>query len=216
MTLTKAGGTAALICAGTYLIGFALLVSVLAPTGYGTTAINAQAVVDLIHASPSTMIAWNLTIYVVNALALMVLVVALKHRLHAAPGWAGVTQAQGVVWAALVLGAGMVANVAVEQALRLYATDPVAAAELWLSLHYVELGLGGGNEIAGGVWILCLSLAGLRADPAMIWRHWLGLAVGIGGLLTIFPPLGDAAGAVFGLGAIVWFIATGIALLRNA
>ena len=41
----------------------------------------------------------------------------------------------------------------------------------------------------------------------------LGLLTGLGGLLTILPPLGEVAGAVFGLGAIAWFIAVGLALL---
>ena len=41
----------------------------------------------------------------------------------------------------------------------------------------------------------------------------LGLLTGIGGLLTIFPTFGEVAGAVFGLGAIAWFIAVGLALL---
>jgi hypothetical protein len=32
--------------------------------------------------------------------------------------------------------------------------------------------------------------------------------------LTILPPLGDIIGAVFGLGAIAWFVAVSVALLR--
>lgn len=159
MTLARIGGFAALVCAATYLTGFALLVTLLAPLGFGTSRIDPAAVVAFIDARPGVMIAWNTTIYVVNALALVVLVVALAHRLSPAPGWAEVTRAFGLIWAALVMGAGMIANVAVERAAALFAEDPVAAADLWAVLHAVELGLGGGNEIAGGVWILCVSIA---------------------------------------------------------
>jgi len=102
MTLSRIGGLAALICAATYLVGFALLVTLLAPLGFGSE-IDPAAVVEFIHANPSLMIAWNTTIYVVNALALAVLVVALSERLSPLPGWAAVTRAFGLIWAALVL-----------------------------------------------------------------------------------------------------------------
>lgn len=215
MTLTRIGGLAALTCAATYLIGFALLVTLLAPLGFGTGEIDPDAVVAFIDARPGVLIAWNTTIYIVNALALTVLAVALAERLAQLPGWAAVTRAFGLIWAALVLGAGMIANVGVERAVHLYPQDPGAAANLWAMLHAVELGLGGGNEIAGGVWISCVSLAGLigRRLPHLI--AWIGLFTGLGGLVTLVPALGDAAGAVFGLGAIGWFLGVGVALLTT-
>lgn len=215
MTLTRIGGIAALICAATYLIGFALLVTILAPLGYGSNAIDPAAVVAFDAARPGILTAWNSTIYVLNALALIVLVIALSGRLAAAtPDWAGVARGFGLVWSALVLGAGMIANVALERAAHLYPTDPGGAVELWTTLHAVELGLGGGNEIAGGVWIGCVSLAGLIGGSLARPVVYLGLLTGLGGLATVIPTLGDIAGAVFGLGAIAWFIAVGIVLVR--
>jgi len=211
----KIGGLAAFICAATYLVGFALLVTLLAPLGYGSGEIDADAVVAFNMARPGILIAWNTVIYVVNALALAVLVVALHARLEpTTPGWAAVTRAFGLIWATLVLGAGMIANVAVDRAAHLAASDPTAAAQLWEILHAVELGLGGGNEIAGGVWILGVSIAGLRGRSIGKVPAILGLVTGAGGFATIIPALGDSAGAVFGLGAIAWFIAVGIVLYR--
>lgn len=94
-------------------------------------------------------------------MALEVLVVAIHSRLRkGTPGWAEVTRALGLIWATLVLGAGMLANVAVERVAYLAPIDMERAVSLWETLHAVELGLGGGNEIAGGVWIGCVSLAG--------------------------------------------------------
>lgn len=213
MPLQLFGGLAALACASTYLVGFALLATFLAPMGYGTAEIDTQAVVAFIHERPGIMLAWNSTIYIVNALALVVLVIALRARLAVArPGFAEVTLGFGLVWAALVLGAGMLANVAVEQANLLYTADPIAAAERWQLLHNVELGLGGGNEIAGGVWILSVSLAGVLGGGLARWIGWLGVLVGASGLATVMPAIGDVTGAVFGLGAIVWFLAVGAAL----
>ena len=44
---------------------------------------------------------------------------------------------------------------------------------------------------------------------------WLGLAVGVAGLLSIIPPLSATAYA-FGLLSILWFAWLGIAMLRSA
>lgn len=214
MTLQKIGGLAGLTCAATYLFGFAFLVTMLAPMGYGTIDIDARAVVSFIDTSPSLLILWNTVIYILNALALAVLVVTVHARLRtAAPDWAEVTRALGLIWATLVIGAGMIGNIAVERAAYLAPTDMDRAVTLWETLHAVELGLGGGNEIAGGVWICVVSLAGLlyRAFGKVVVA--IGLLTGLGGLLTLIPAIGDIAGAVFGLGAIAWFIAVGLALL---
>ena len=118
-------------------------------------------------------------------------------------------------WQLLVLGAGMIANVAVERAAHLYPTDPEGAAALWSVLHAVEQGLGGGNEIAGGFWLLSAGIAGwfARTLPGPVAA--LGVLTGIGGLATLLPPFGDAAGAIFGLGAIAWFVAVGTVLLGS-
>lgn len=213
MTMTRTGGLAALVCAATYVAGFALLLTHLAPLGYGTADIDAAAVAAFIDARPGILLAWNGMIYILNALALVVLVVALSAaQTDATPGWASVTRGLGLVWSALVLGAGMIANVAVERAAHLYPTDPVAAADVWSVLHAVELGLGGGNEIAGGVWIGAVSLAALIGGSLPGPVALLGLLVGASGLATVIPALGDAAGAAFGLGAIVWFAFVGGAL----
>ena len=120
MSLTCFGGLAALACAATHLVGFALLLIYLAPMGYGTTAIDPAAVVGFIHDNPAVMLAWNTTIYIVTALALAVRVVALRA---------------------------------------------------------VELGLGGGNEIAGSVWIFARALpvdwpGYCRGRPGGSGRRW--------------------------------------------
>ena len=214
MTLRTFGGLAALTCAATYLVGFALILTLLAPLGFGTSQVDTAAVVAFIAEQPGVLIAWNTTIYVVNALALVLLVVTLYRRIATTmPDAAAFTCAIGLIWSTLVLGAGMIANVAVEQTNAL-ADNPEAAAELWQTLHAVELGLGGGNEIAGGAWILAVSIAGLRSGTLGRVIAMIGTVSGAAGLATILPPLGDSAGAVFGIGAIVWFIAVGVALLR--
>lgn len=214
MTMKRIGGFAALICAATYIFGFALLVTVMAEAGFGSDAIQGADVVRFTVTNQALMITWHTVIYVVNALALVVLVVALTGRLrNASPDWGTMSLGFGLMWTTLVLGAGMLGNVTTERVVVLAATDFDAAVRTWEVLHAVELGLGGGNEIAGGVWIFCVSLAALLHRSFGKIVIGLGLLTGLSGVLTIFPPLGEVAGAVFGLGAIAWFIAVGLALL---
>lgn len=213
MTLQKTGGLAALACAATYLFGFVSLVTFLAPLGFGSGDTDASAVVAFIDAQPGLLIVFNTVIYILNAFALAVLVVALDARLKTTtPDWAAITRALGLMWATLVLGAGMMANVTVEHAAKLFPIDPAQAADDWAVLQLVELGLGGGNEIAGGVWILLVSIAGLMGRTLGKITIGLGMLTGAGGLATLVPAIGDVAGAVFGLGAIAWFMAVGLSM----
>lgn len=212
-SLRRAGGIAALTAAATYLFGFALLFTLLAPSGYGSDNVDAARVVAFIDANMGLMTIWNLVIYVLNAFAVAVLALALAERLHPA-SVALVSGAFGLMWAVLVLGAGMLANVALVAVSQSYSVDPQAAETMWRTLSAVENGLGGGNEIAGGVWVLVTSIAAWRLGVLSKALSALGVLIGVSGLITVIPPL-EVAGAIFGLGFIVWFVWVGVALLRG-
>ena len=79
----------------------------------------------------------------------------------------------------------------------------------------MQLGFGGGNEIAGGVWVLLIGWAALRARELPRALSYLGVVAGVAGLITVVPAL-EAIGFVFGLGLIVWFVWLGIIMLRSA
>jgi hypothetical protein len=75
--------------------------------------------------------------------------------------------------------------------------------------------LGNANgEILGGFWALLVSLAALRVGGLPKGPIFLGLLVGVVGIITILPGLIDLVG-VFALGQIVWFVWLGIVLLRS-
>ena len=85
----------------------------------------------------------------------------------------------------------------------------------WQGFETVASGLGNGNgEILGGLWVLLVSLAALRAGGLPKGLNMLGLLVGAVGIITILPGLIDLVG-VFALGQVIWFVGLGIALLRN-
>ncbi len=214
--LQRFGGIAALIDAATYIIGFVFLATLLAPSGYGTDSIDANTVVAFFAGNSLIMYAWNMIIYVINGIFLTILAVALYQRFRdRAPGFSLLSAVFGVIWATLVIGSGMIANVGMAEVIKVYATDPAAAASLWHVLHTIEIGLGGGNEIVGGVWVLFVSAAALQTLRLPKLLSWLGMLIGLAGLSSAVPGLSEIGGAVFGLGFIVWFAWTGLAMLRD-
>lgn len=209
--LTKIGGYAALGCGLTYVVGFALYLTILAPLGSGDYPAKIAFAAD----NYTVLALWNLTIYVLNALLLAVVAVALWDRIRpASPALAQVSLTFGALWATLVLAAGMVANVGLKEALSVFSTDPERAASLYQIFLTVENGLGGGNEIAGGIWVLTLSIAGFMTKRISKGLSILGTVIGISGLASAIPALSEVLGAIFGLGFIVWFFWAGVALLR--
>jgi hypothetical protein len=84
-----------------------------------------------------------------------------------------------------------------------------------MALDPVIEGLGGGTEIVGGLWTLLISWAALRSGGLPRSLNNAGLVVGMAGILSAVPALGEAAVMVLGLGQIVWFAWLGLAMLRS-
>lgn len=120
------------------------------------------------------------------------------------------------IWACVVIASGMVANIGMDTVVGLYGKDPAQAATAWLAIDSVVLGLGGGGgEILGGTWILLISWAALQAREFPKALNYLGVLIGLVGLISVVPVLGELRGLIFGLGQIVWFVWLGIILLRS-
>jgi len=214
-TFQKMGGIAALIEAGTFVVGFVLLFTLLAPLAEGN--LDPVENVAFLAENQTIIYIWNLIIYVVFGLFLVVLELALFDRLKTDPPiLAQIATAYGLIWAGLVIAAGMVANIGTGVVVSLLNTNPAQAGSAWLAIDTVRNGLGGGNEIVGGVWVLLVSLAALQTKRLPKALNIFGIIIGFAGLATIVPPLGEIGGAIFGLGLIVWFIWLGIVMLRSA
>jgi hypothetical protein len=108
----------------------------------------------------------------------------------------------------------MISNIGLGAVADLAETDAARAETVWSTLDAVTNGLGGGNEIIGGIWVLLVSIAALRAGVFPRTLNYLGLVSAAAGIVTIVPAL-EATGMVFGLGLIVWFSWLGIVLLRD-
>jgi hypothetical protein len=209
--LQKLGGIAALIEAALYITGFALFLTVLDPSGYDG---HVQKVAFLADNQVASYIA-NLLIYVVFGVVLVVLVLALHARLKkGSPAIMQTATAFGLIWAGLVIASGMIANIGNSTVVGLFSENQDQAVALWLAIVTVQEALGGGNEIVGGLWVLLLSWAALSAGKLPKVLNYIGVLVGLAGILTVVPAF-DVLMDVFGLGQIVWFAWLGIVMLRE-
>lgn len=210
--LQKFGGFAALYLAFAYLIGMVIFILVL---DYPSISDPAQKVALLIEMQMVTF-STNLLMYVFFGVILVVLALALYDRLKSgAPALMQVATAIGIIWAGSLVASGMVANAGIAPVVALYATDPAQAALTWQGIESVVSGLGNGNgEILGGLWVLLVSVAALRAGGLPTGLNIIGLLVGAVGIISIFPGLIELSG-VFGLSQIIWFVWLGIVLLSG-
>ncbi len=212
--LQKTGGIAALIEAATFIIGFWVYLNFLEPADYGSPMGDTTRHVAFLDDNRVLMYVWHLIIYVLFGIMLVVLTLSLDERLkEGAPVLARLSTAFGFIWAGLVIASGMVANIGIVSIVELRSIDQTQAVALWHAVDFVVNGLGGGNEIVGGIWTILVSKAAMDTNKLPGSLNILGIIVGTAGILTTIPPL-EMLGAIFGLGLIVWFIWIGIVLLR--
>lgn len=212
-TLQKFGGFAALYMAAAHLIGIVIFLVIL---NYLSITDPAQKVALNVE-KQMVIFSTNLLMYVFFGFALIVLSLALYDRLKSdSPAIMQVATAVGIIWAGSLIASGMAANAGLATVVALYAKDLTQAVLTFQAIEAITNGLGNANgEILGGLWVLLVSLAALRAGGPPKGLNILGLSVGAVGIITIIPALNALTG-VFGLGQIIWFVWLGIILLRNS
>ena len=210
----RAGGVAALYLGAAFLLPMPFFLVVVDYPG----ATDMAEKVALLAANHASMHVMYLITYVVFGVVLAVLALALHARLRrAAPALMQVATAVGLMWAVVLVASGMVFNAGMAAVVEAYPTNPDQAQSMWQAIEPVAQGLGSGSggEFLGGLWILLVSIVSLRSRSLPRSLSWLGLAVGVAGLLSIIPPL-SATAYVFGLLSILWFAWLGIAMLKSA
>ena len=210
--LQKMGGLAALYEAAAYVVGIVFFIGIVDYSG----VVDPLQKVALLVDNQAMLSLINLIIYVLFGIVLVVLSLALHDRLKAgSPAIMQTATAFGLIWAGVVIASGMIYNIGLGVVAELYSTDPAQAATVWLAIDAVFEGIGGGVEVLGGLWVLLVSWAALRTAELPKVLNYLGLLVGVAGIITLVPALGEIGGMVFGLGQIVWFAWLGIVLLRS-
>ncbi len=211
--LQKMGGIAALYEAAAYvvgMVGFLLVVDisgVVDPVQKVALMVDNQAFLYIMH----------LIIYVVWGVFMVVLALALYERLKAgSPAIVQTATVFGMMWACVIIASGMIYISGMGNVVDLYGKDPAQAATVWLAIDSVFDGLGGSNEVLGGIWILLISWAALRAGGLPRVLNYLGAVIGVAGIVSVVPALAEIFIYIFALGQIVWFIWLGIAMLRGS
>ncbi|MDH4017527.1 MAG: DUF4386 domain-containing protein [Actinomycetota bacterium] len=208
----RLGGIGALIAAGTFVVGLAMFATIFMDF---VSATDPAEAVGFIVDNQLALHLWNIAIHIVFGIVLVPLVLAIGDRLRTAHSpLARVSSVFGLIWSGVIIATGMILNIAYTTVSDLQGTDPEMASSVWASLDAVTNGLGGGNEVLGGIWVLGISVVALRERLFARWVNYLGVVMGVSALLTIVPALEDV-GAVFGLGLIVWFVAVGITLIKD-
>ncbi len=209
--LQKAGGIAALYLAAAYITGIVLFLVVLDYPGIDDPAKKVALIVD----KEPVFYITNLLLYVFFGVVLIVMALALYERLGtASPLVIRTALAVGIVWAALLIASGMVANEGVASVVALNQDDPAQATATWLSVEPVADALGGANgELLGGVFTLLVSWAALQVNGLPKGMNYLGVAVGVVGIVSTVPGL-DALVGLFGISQVLWFVWLGVVLLE--
>lgn len=156
----------------------------------------------------------NFISYVLFGILLAVVVISIHQRLKEnLPNLSLLASAFGIIWVGLVIASGMIANIGLNSVIEIGINEPEKAISIWSSIGIVSEGLGGGNEIVGGIWVLLLSIAAIKNSFFSKSLNILGLIVGIAGIITVFPY--DIFKEIFGISQIIWFIWVGISMIRN-
>jgi hypothetical protein len=213
-SLQKMGGISALICAATYLASMGLLFTLLAP--FADPAMEFARFMDFFMANQTTIFIWHLLMYLVNGVFLVILALALFDRLKAAaPAMAQVATVFGLLWAALVFASGFITLYGWEMLASLYRSSLAQAATLKLALDMVTLGLDHSDRLLGCLWVVMVCWAALRVGALPKSLSYLGLLIGVPGIISTALPALTELGIAFGLGIIVWWIWLGVVLLRS-
>jgi hypothetical protein len=155
----------------------------------------------------------HLIVYVVWGIFMVVLSLALYERLKAgSPAIVLTATIFGIFWGCVIIISGMIHNAGMQTVVDLYAKDPAQAGTVWLTIDSVLGGLAGSNEVIGGIWILLVSWAALQTGELSRVLNYIGVLVGVAGIISIVPALGELF--IYICMGRLWFIWL-IAMLRS-
>ena len=207
-TLKKMGGVASLLQAVIYISAFIFF------GAFWQFPMTEDAETKLVYLTNNQLAlsVINLIMYVLFGVILGVLVMALNEILKiTSPIMSQLAAIFGVIWVGLVIASGMLMNIGLGAVVA--SADPHEAMQTWKMIRLIVEGIGGGNEVVGGLWVLLLSIASLKGNSLNQNLNYFGLFVGGSGIVTIYPV--EIFTEIFGLSQIIWFIWLGLILLLN-
>ncbi|WP_025743530.1 DUF4386 family protein [Aquimarina pacifica] len=209
--IQKIGGVCAILEAFIYISAFIVYGSVLS---YPNADVSIQEELNFLADNYIILSIVNLVCYVVFGILLAVLVLALHQRLkNYSSSFSKLAFVFGIIWVGLVIASGMIANIGLKSVIETGIKHPENAMQIWSTISVISEGLGGGNEIVGGIWVLLLSGIAIKGNLFSKPLVFLGIIVGIAGVLTVYPL--DLFTEIFGISQIIWFLWIGIFMIRK-
>lgn len=209
--LQKAAGISAIVEALIYVVAFVFFGAFWAYPAEGTASDKMAYLAD----NQLVFSAIYFLMYTIFGVFLAVLVIGLYEKLkHTNQAIVKVGSVYGVVWVVLVIASGMLATIGLSHSISIMDTSVNNAFNMWHIFSVLIESLGGGNELVGGLWVLCISLAALKSKQLPRGVNYSGLIVGTAGIATIYPE--EIITEIFGLTQIIWFVWLGIALLGHS
>lgn len=213
MNSQKIGALSAWYCGLAYILGFLVLIFWLSPLA--EDGLDPLLKLEFLIENKLPYQFWLLFVFLGVGLALVFLVGAIAQLTKPInPNITAISKSFGLIWAGLLIASGMVASIGLNQVEVWMVTDKAQALLIWSGIEAVHLGLGGGIELVGGVWVLLLSLAFSKGKIGPTFLNVLGYITGIFGILTAIPSL-ERLGAAFGLLQILWFGILGLFLWKE-
>ncbi|GAA4274713.1 DUF4386 family protein [Aquimarina gracilis] len=210
--LQKLGGAAAILEGITYIILFIFYGAIIE---YPEPNANPTQRLTFLSNNVEVFSILNFMGYVLFGVVLAILVIAIYERMKQQSPYLSKTAAVfGLLWVGLVIASGMISNIGLQEVIMIGTENPEEAMTIWSGITIITEGIGGGNEIVGGIWVLLLSFAALQGKNLPKLLVYLGILVGTIGILTVFPQ--DIFKEVFGITQIIWFIWLGVFMIRNA
>ncbi|MCX7027215.1 MAG: hypothetical protein NT061_07005 [Spirochaetes bacterium] len=214
--LQKAGGVSALVSAASYVFAIGLYLTLMMPLADSNLGIDGYMAFFMPHKSLAFV--WTFSMYLVHGASLVVLVLALHERLKdTSPRLSIIAAGFGFIWAAFVLLSGFINIWGNEALITLYGKSREQAEALKNALTIITLGIDSSDRFLGSLWVGLVSLAAFRTKAFPKAFNIFGLALGAAALMIglILPVNDTSASFLFGVGAIVWWLALGISMLRK-
>jgi hypothetical protein len=154
--------------------------------------------------------------YLVNGFCLTVFALALHERLKtASPRLAKIASAFGFIWIAFVFLSGLIVNYGNEALIALYGKNQGQAESLKVVLDTVTLGIDSSDKLLGCLWVGLASVAAFSGRALPRTFNVFGLVISAVGLIGTLIPALVSISYLFGIGAIVWWLAVGIHMLKK-
>ncbi len=214
--LQKTGGVAALVSAGSYIFALVLLMTMMTPLA--DPQIGFKEYMTFLLAHQGLNFIWNFLIYIVHGAALVILVLAYHERLKEdSPRLALVGTAFGFIWTGLILLSGFICISGTEALITLYENQPGQAEIFKIMLNNLTFGIDISDRYLGSLWVALISLAAMKNRSFPLYANSIGLLLSVSALAAgLLLPINNTTGSmIFGMGVLVWWIITGICMLRN-